>query len=246
MQVAEACSPLRLHAIAEDRPPVESAVVGFHDPAEDLRRRGDEWGFDVGAGDLAALARFAAGLAATEADAWRDDAPDVALRAYEARRFLLADRILHWAVPWLDAAGRCHPEARMVTHRARDELLALGEEHRAAPRLTGTEGVYPPGEDAYGPVEIPALPGRWLDSVWSGTVLFRATIASLTGDADAPRGLSGELIDRHRDDLTLLYRIAGARWRRRAVEFPGSASLWLDLSTRAEATAGWLEVTRAR
>ena len=229
-----------LEAAVADRPPTEAEVVGFHDPRDDLRRRGREWGFDVGAGDLGTLARFAAGLAAAEADAWRADAGDVALRAYEARRFLLGDRILHWAVPWLDAAGRCHPEARQAAHRVRDELLRLGEEHRAAPRLTGTEGVYPPGEDAYGPEEVAVPLERWLDSVWSGTVLFRATVVSLSADPTASRRLTPARIEEHRGELSLLYEIAAARWRRRADEYPGSAALWLDLSIRAERTAGRL------
>ncbi len=240
MRIADDWSLERPWRVFADRPPTEASVVRFHDPVDDLVRRGAEWGFDPGSGDLATLCRFAAGLAAAEADAWRGDAPDVALRAYEARRFLLADRILHWAVPWLDAAGRCHPESRPAAHHARDELLALGEEHRAAPRLTGTEGVYPPGEDAYGPVEVPTLPELWLDSLWSGTVLFQATIASLAGVADAPRVLSADRIDRHRDDLVSLYELAAARWRRRSAEYPGSAALWLDLSARAERTAGRL------
>ena len=36
---------------------------------------------------------------------------------------LTSDRLIHWAVPWLDAAGRCYPSHRHRAHQARDVLL---------------------------------------------------------------------------------------------------------------------------
>ncbi len=139
----------------------EADVVRFHDPRADLERRARQWGYPLGAGDLADLCRFAAALALAEADAWEADEPHVATRAFEDRRFLLGDRIVHWAVPWLDAIGAVD---------ARDALLDLGDRLRPAPRLTGREGSVPPGHDEYGPLS-PDLPlSDLVASLWSGLV----------------------------------------------------------------------------
>ena len=196
-----------------ERPPREAAVVVFHDPAEDLARRAAAWGHELPGVDLGHLAAFAAGLARVEAEAWRSGAGDVAMRAYGERRSLLGDRILHWAVPWLDAVARRHRLA--IARRHRDLLLALGDEHRPAPRLTGGEGLHPPGEDSFGPVE-PALPlGDLLRSLWSGAVLL----------GPVPH------------DPAPGYAAAARRWRRLAARHPGSAALWWDLAERASSTA---------
>ncbi len=139
----------------------EADVVRFHDPGADLERRARLWGYPLGAGDLADLCRFGAALALAEADAWDADEPHIATRAYEDRRFLLGDRIVHWAVPCLDAAGAA---------TARDALLDLGDRLRPAPRLTGREGSVPPGHDEYGPL-APEVPlDEMLGSLWSGLV----------------------------------------------------------------------------
>jgi hypothetical protein len=207
-----------------DVAPSEAAVVRYFDPGDDLDRRAGAWGHRFADHGLASLAAFGAGLAVLEADAWDADDPVVATRAYAARRHLLGDRILHWAVPWLDAAGRCYPQLREVAHGHRDELLELGDRHRPAPDLGAS--LVPPGEDRYGPQEVPGPGG--LRSIWSGVVLLDATVASLGGTLDGPAA---------RRDLASLYEVAAGRWRSLADARPGSAGLWRDLAARAAATA---------
>lgn len=226
-------------AVWADLPPSEAAVLRFSDPSGDLERRAVAWGYRLPGGDLGDLARFAAGLALAEAEAWADDRPHVAARALEDRRFLLSDRILHWAVPWLDTAGRCYPGEREAAHGARDRLLAAGERLRCAPLLTGREGTTVPGEDSYGPIEIGVPPGERLLSLWSGAVIMKATLASMRGAPDVPRVIEAEWLDDPalRRDLATLYEVAAGRWSRLAAQWEGTARLWSDLAERAEATA---------
>lgn len=198
----------------------EFHMTGYN-PAGDLTRRGREWGLGVLAADLASLCRFAAALAETEATGWAEERPEVATRAYESRRFLLGDRIAHWAVPWLDVAGRCHPDVRVEAHRARDGLLELGDRSRVAPAIAGHEGITLPGEDSFGPIDH----DRPVGSLQTGTVMLEATWDSLGGeDADT-------------EDLATLYETAAHRWSSLADAHPGTARLWLDLAGRAERTA---------
>ena len=96
----------------DDVVPSEHAVVGFFDPGSDLDRRARQWSHQFTGYELADLAAFSAGLAAAEADGWETGDHPLATRAYTARRMLLSDRLLHWAVPWLDAMGRCYPPQR--------------------------------------------------------------------------------------------------------------------------------------
>jgi hypothetical protein len=142
--------------------PTETAVVVFYDPKTDLERRASDWGHTFDAVDLSALALFAAGLAITEAEAWEEETLDVATRAYEARRFLLGDRIIHWAVPWLEAM------------QARSDcgfLLDLADEMQLAPQLPGREGLQAHGEDSYGPIGVGVGDTR---SLWSGAVILKS------------------------------------------------------------------------
>lgn len=211
--------------------PTEFEVTGF-DPRADLERRARGWGVEFPATSLADLARFAAGLARAEAEAWAGDDGIAATRAYEDRRFLFGDRIVGWAVPWTDVAGRCHPDLRQPCHRLRDLLLEFGEQFRMAPALTGSEGLTPPGEDSFGPFP-PVLPEE-LTRLGSGTVIFDATAVSLGA------------VDRHHlavvpvEDLRALFENAAARWESLAAALPGSARLWLDLAARAGFTAAAL------
>ncbi len=140
----------------------EAEVVRFHDPGPDLDRRAGAWGHRLSGHHFGELARFAAALAVAEAEAWERDEPHVATKAYEDRRFLVGDRIVHWAVPWLEAEGA---GAALVT------LLELGDLHRPAP--AGGEGAAPPGEDAFGPLALEAPLADRLRSLWSGIVLGR-------------------------------------------------------------------------
>jgi hypothetical protein len=136
-------------------PPVEQTVTGV-DSSGDLARRGERWSHRFRTGDLAEVCLFAAGLAVAEAEAWDADDPVIATRAHEDRRFVAADRIAWWAVPW---AFEHAPEIA-------DVLLELGERLRLAPALVGTEGLVAPGHDTLGPLDdVP------LDSVLSGAVL---------------------------------------------------------------------------
>jgi hypothetical protein len=220
-------------------PPSEAAVVRFYDPGEDLQRRAGRWGYQLGLADLSDLARFAAALARAEARAWADDEPHIATRALEDRRFLVGDRILHWAVPYLDAIGRCYPEMREHAHADRDDLLQLGDTMRPAPALVGREGMSVPGEDTFGPLDRRSPLPEHLLSVWSGLVVLGATLRSMRGMPLKERRVEETWLEdpRFRADLTTLYELAGLRWTRLAESHSGTARLWVDLSDRAQATA---------
>jgi hypothetical protein len=223
--------------------PREADVVRFFDPVEDLTERARSWNHELSAFDLADLARFAAGLAVAEADAWRDDQPHIATRAFSDRRFLVGDRLVHWVVPWLDTVARCHPPLREVADEDRDVVLAIADFHRPAPDLAaGREGLYPPGHDSFGPIEPQGSPADHVSSIWSGTVVMRATMVSMTG---APRSAPGVTPDdlenpETKEYLALLYTVRAARWRNLAEAHPGAAALWLDLAQRAAATSQML------
>jgi hypothetical protein len=232
VDVAEQCRTLTDHGV--DPAPMEEACTGF-DPWSDLERRAKRWKHQLEDAGLVELARFAAGLAQVETDAWAADDGVSATKAFEDRRFLLGDRIIHWAVPWSDVAGRCHHSVRQAAHGIRDHLLTIADDMRVAPILTGDEGLHAPGEDSFGPLDD-GLPER-LGLVGSGTVLFSATINSLTsGIMNNPTPTVEELTPRIRFDLGVHYRAVAARWRRAADEHPGSARLWRDLALRAEHT----------
>jgi hypothetical protein len=232
VDVVELCRTLIDHGV--DPAPFELTCTGF-DPSEDLIRRAGRWQHQLENGGLVGLARFAAGLAQAESDAWKTEDGVTATKAFEDRRFLLGDRIVHWAVPWSDAAGRCHHPIRQAAHGIRDHLLVIGDEMRVAPILTGDEGLHAPGEDSLGPIAV-GLPSR-LGLLGSGTILFSATIDSLTSGAMMnPTPTPEELTPRIRFDLGVHYRAVAARWRRMAAEHQGTARLWRDLAARAEHT----------
>lgn len=201
----------------DDRPPIEKDVIRFHDPHRDLTKRAGDWGYELPGDDLPALASFAAGLASAEADGWKMEKPDLATRAYESRRFLLADRLIHWAVPWLDAVGRTYPNYQEPAHADRDMLLDLGDEGRVAPSLPGREGIRVTGEDSFGPIQQDRPLQEWSSSLWSGVVLLGC-------DLEATANLAG------------LYELASTRWADLATLHPGTAEFWEDLSLRATTT----------
>lgn len=216
----------------EDTEAAEAAVVGFFDPADDLAKRATSWGHRLPDATLPSLTAFGAGLAAAETAAWERDEPHIATRAYTDRRFLLGDRLLHWAVPWLDAVGRCYPQHRANAHRRRDTLLRLGDRLRAVPDLGAGEGLTPPGEDAFGPIEVDVPLSEWLRSLWSGAVILDQTVRSLGAEG-------GELAasDSARRDLATLFEVTAQRWLSLAATHEGSARLWRDLAARAARTA---------
>ena len=217
--------------------PDERSVTGI-DIAEDLARRADRWGYRFPDLGLAEIARFAAALSVMEAEAWQRDDAIVATQAFDDRRFLFSDRVVHWAVPWSDVAGRCHPSLRSEGDRLRDVLLDLGERLRPAPLLTGSEGLHPPGEDSFGPTRPMVGLAAALTSLHCGTVIFEATAQSLTGAAHGRDFTPEELSDPWlRADLASLFENAAARWRRLGEEHPGTERLWRDLARRADATS---------
>ena len=126
----------------------------YSDPASDLSRRGREWSHEFEGFDLASILAFASALAMTEAEAWDSGDLVIATRAYEARRHLLGDRVVHWAVPLLLAIG---------DRDTAEFILQIGDEMRLAPVLPGPEGILLEGEDSFGPL-------RNKGSIWSGWV----------------------------------------------------------------------------
>ncbi len=216
-----------------DVAPLEAAVIVFHDPAEDLERRASRWTHRLPDHTLPSLAMFAAALAQAESEAWQRDEPHVATQAYEDRRFLAGDRIVHWAVPWLDTAGRCYTELRGATHSARDDLLAIADRLRVAPDLGVDDAAAALGEDAYGPRAPHRIDAAGLRSLWSGALVLDATLVSMTGGTDIEMAVGSR---GHRSDLSALYWIAGARWAGMANRHPGSAALWRALADRADRT----------
>lgn len=196
--------------LVDDVAPMESAVMRTADHVEDLNRRAATWGFEITTGDLAEVSRFGAGLAAAEARAWDADEPHVATRAYADRRFLLGDRLVHWAVPWLSSVTDAYPELADKAVATSRGLLLMGDSMRPAPALTASEGLVIPGHDSYG-LLAPEPPGGGL---LSGMVVL------------AP----------HRANLEEAYGEAEQRWVRLAGGHPGTARLWTDLAARTSTT----------
>lgn len=213
--------------IWKDRLPTEKAVVRYFDPVEDLADKAGRSGYQLEDASLPSLALFAADLAESEGHHWENGDADLATRAYEERRFLVGDRIIHWAVPWLDAVGRCYPDFRADAHADRDFLLEVGDEMRVEPLIPGQEGLVLDGEDSFGRTEPVEEMSRWLSSLWSGHLMLDATWASLRSEGVEPA----------LDVLALLYEAARSRWRGVADRHPGSAQIWADLSTRASRTS---------
>ena len=218
-EIAEHWTQAKVPELWAERPPTEKATIVFYDPSQDIARRAAEWGHELEGDDLSSLALFAAGLAAAEERGWNEGTPDIATRAYETRRFLLRDRIVFWATPWLDAVSRGYSHYRHQAHHDRDLLLRLGDEARIAPALPGSEGIFMEGEDSYGPVDPGDRWPRWTGSLWSGAVVFRMDRVS---------------------NLVSFYERTVETWAGFASEHPGSAQLWLDLSARARRTSARL------
>ena len=185
-------------------PATEVAVTGF-DAAADLERRSSGWFHRLPDHGLASLARLAAGMANAEAEAWEKDDPSVATRAHSERRFLAGDRIIHWAVPWVVSFGSLDLESGPEAVAVVEHLLAIGDRHRLAPALTGTEGLFPPGHDSIGPLQ------EVLDTT---TVLCGWFFGPGVVEASA-------------------FEAAASLWSDLAERHPGTARLWLDYSERA-------------
>lgn len=215
-ELASHWTPASAPDLWETRPPIEREVVVFHDPTDDLHRRGRDWNHKFPEHDLSSVAVFAAGLARAEADAWESDSPDVATRAYEERRFLLGDRVIHWVVPWLEAVRLQYEGYAPTAESDRDFLLDLGDEMRVAPQLPGSEGLVLDGHDSFGPIEHDHEHHRHLHSLWSGALVIHLH-----------EGV----------DLARYYADSALRWEALALTRTGSAQLWTDLAQRAVNTA---------
>lgn len=175
----------RWRELATHSTPTEHQVMVIYDPGSDLDRRAGEWGHQFPGHDLGSIALFAAALAQTEADAWDDGTLDVATRAYEARRFLLSDRVIHWAVPWLLASDEADDAGF---------LLDLGDEMRVAPALPGREGLVAKGEDSYGPLDQTG-------GIWSGWV-------GVSAEPENPHGFWTDLAELHAGSAQLWFDLA--------------------------------------
>lgn len=206
MFIANIADLLQEYAVPEA---TEVAVTGF-DPSADLEKRTSAWFHALPDHSLASLARFAAGLANAEAEAWGRDDPSVATRALSERRFLAGDRIIHWAIPWTVSFGSLDlesgPEAVAVVER----LLAIGDQHRIAPALTGTEGLVQPGHDSIGPLQ---------DELDSTTALCGWFFGAGVVEASA-------------------FEAAEHLWNDLAGRHPGTEQFWLDYAARARVSAG--------
>ena len=237
--IADRWHPDRNREIWEDLPAAEALVIPEVDSGVDLKKRARRWSYPLESGDLSDLARFAAALAQTESDAWRDGDRVIATQAFEERRFLAADRVLPWAIPWLRAVSRCFPSSRKTAHGAAHMLLDIGDRHRPAPILTGSEGLFPPGYDSYGPADQPLDTSARLTSLWGGLVVLRRSLESITGETRDKRTLSAQWREDPslRDAVATLYEVTAARWRRLADRHPGTARFWNELAIRAARTA---------
>ncbi|MDH5372067.1 MAG: hypothetical protein OEX97_03895 [Acidimicrobiia bacterium] len=239
MVLARTWHPGRQRPAIIDVPPAEAAVVAFYNPIDDLARRARSWSYQVGAGDFADLARFGAALARAESEAWASDRGHIATRAYEDRRFLLGDRVIHWAVPWFDAVARQYPTSFDAAIDARNRLLDLADHHRPAPALSGSEGLVVPGFDGFGSLDVNVPFEQFMLSVWSGVVLLDGFLADLFKQPIKQRTLPGDW-DSYPGVLPALeatYRAAAVRWDDLAQARQGSAQLWRDLANRARRTA---------
>ncbi len=118
-------------------------------------------------------------------------------------------------------------------------MLAIGERQRPASVLTGTEGLFLPGHDGYGPLdELIDLADR-VGSLWGGLVVFRRTLESITGEPMSDRSISSDWPDDPvvSSAVSTLYEVAAARWEGLANRHQGTARYWCDLADRASATA---------
>ena len=153
----------------------EVDVTGF-DPRADLDRRAARWSHHFETVHLPDVLAFGVALADVEIEAWGRDDAVVATQAYEDRRFLLGDRLVHWAVP--ASFGSSHPEAATL----RSRLLELGDVHRPAPLLTAEEGLHPPGEDSFGPLDVGLRIGLPPAAVWNDLAAAHPGTARLWRD----------------------------------------------------------------
>ena len=180
--ILSACDEL----MAEAR---EVDVTGF-DPSEDLGRRGRWWSHQFPSVRLPDVVAFGVALAETEVAAWSDDDPIVATRAFEDRRFLFSDRLVHWVVPLTFGIEG--------TDSLRSLLLALGDRLRPAPILTGDEGLHLPGEDSYGPRSLELEVDLGSPQRWSHLADTHPGTARLWRDL-ALRAGGGSTAEKHRD-----------------------------------------------
>jgi hypothetical protein len=188
----------------------ERTLTGF-DPTDDLARRTRRWSHALLDQSARALSAYAAGLARAESAAWIRDDPVVATQALSDRRFLFGDRMVHWIVPWLLPHVLGEAAVSKTADSIVNRMLVLGDKHRPAPALTGTEGLFPPGHDSIGPLPDSVDPS----SLLSGWVM----------------------VDGATNDIGRVYEEASLTWAKLAAGHPGTARLWLDMASRAETSS---------
>ena len=208
----------RIFAVSGDGGPSEVTIVEFFDARADLDRRARKWGFTITSGSAGEVASLAGGLAVAEHEARTRGDADIALRAFTERRNLVGDRLVHWVVPWLTAASSGPGD---VADLAARDLLAVADYLRPAPAGSGGEGLHPPGEDAFGPIEDELPPDQMGRSLWSG---LAGGVESRLGAGDVER-----------------FEAAAERWHNLADAHAGTAALWVDLEARARRTAIFLK-----
>lgn len=229
MRVTRIASSLAARGSMPD--PHELGIVGGFDPTRLLLAAMDRWHYKPRSFDLPELARFGAYLAAIATDAAACGDDNAATRARVALRRLLADRVLHWAVPWLDAIVRSEPQVAAQARDARDMFLDLAEQHRAAPVPEGSEGLMVPGFDGYGPMNIEL--GAALSTLRCGDVLGEP----LLSDIGVSWPIAMPLTPADAMALGRHFLTVQQRWDQLAGRFPGSAQYWRDLSGRARLSA---------
>ncbi len=229
MRVARASAALAARGSMPD--PHELGIVGGFDPTRVLVSSMEQWDYRPRSLTLPELARFGGYLAAISADATTRGDDAGARRADIVRRRLLADRVVHWAVPWLDAIVRSEPAVAAAAQEARNLLLGLAETHQAAPVPKGSEGLLVPGFDSYGPINTDLSDS--LATLRCGDVLGRPVLESIG------LGINGYAVPLTAHQALALGRhfmTVQRRWDYLAGRAPGSSQYWRDLAGRARLT----------
>ena len=205
----------------DDLRPVEVAVVEVYNPAFDLQRRADKWSHKFKAGELPELLRFLAGLALIEAESWESDNPEIATQAIAERRFFFGDRVVHWAIPWLESVRIWDRSRSELANDVQHRLLELGELHRPNPELVDTEGMTAPGEDLFGPLKTPPP-----TSLLAGVVVLDKALSAWGSSRSSIHGDVPEGYHSWRETCA-------ERWETLRASHEGTGALWRDLSARA-------------
>lgn len=245
-------------------PPYESVFLSESgslggDTAQAVAETYERHGFDEGAGrwrvagpdHLGLELRCYASLCASEAEAWEEDRPDLALRAVEAERALLAEHLGQWgqvvASALAERAGG--GPYRALAEAVGDFLAEEVDRLRPAPDLPGTPALEARAAPArLGPAALarwllaPGVCGAWLDGTTLGAAALSLGIPWRPSD---PRSQLRKVLEEATDAGDLPELLAHLRptveaWRDRhaALESssPGAARIWRAWRLQAEET----------